>query len=174
MARHMLLFAGVLLCVGLTAAGDGQSDEPRHLLVFDTMNGVDGPFLDPANAILGVVGDERPWVVGSARGFLDADGHLRIVLRGLAAADDGRVARDAQAPDDGRTLRALVACLSEDERGALVEVKIETEAFAADARGDALLDTRVDLPEPCLAPVVFVMAGSDDRWFAVSGFQTGR
>ena len=27
------------------------------------------------------------------------------------------------------------------------------------------------LPNPCVAPVIFVLAGSEDKWFSVTGFE---
>jgi hypothetical protein len=30
----------------------------------------------------------------------------------------------------------------------------------------------VTLPNPCVAPVVFILAGSEDKWFAVTGFES--
>jgi hypothetical protein len=35
--------------------------------------------------------------------------------------------------------------------------------------GDSTIDTMVTLPNPCVAPIVFVVAGSEDKWFAVTG-----
>jgi hypothetical protein len=35
-----------------------------------------------------------------------------------------------------------------------------------------LILTTVELPDPCLAPDVLVLAGSEDKWFAVTGFET--
>ncbi|HXZ85637.1 MAG TPA: hypothetical protein VEI82_09125, partial [Myxococcota bacterium] len=56
--------------------GDDQGDhhgnqhhEPRLLLAFGSMYGVDGPFVGDANPIRDVIGDETPWTVAkSARG----------------------------------------------------------------------------------------------------------
>ena len=28
------------------------------------------------------------------------------------------------------------------------------------------------LPNPCVAPIVFVLAGSEDKWFSVTGFES--
>jgi hypothetical protein len=37
--------------------------------------------------------------------------------------------------------------------------------------GNSFIDQKLDLPNPCVAPIVFVMAGSEDKWFAVTGFE---
>jgi hypothetical protein len=28
------------------------------------------------------------------------------------------------------------------------------------------------LTNPCIAPIVFILAGSEDKWFAVNGFES--
>ena len=40
-------------------------------------------FINPANPIRGIIGDEAPWKLDAARGFLAIDGHLLIRVRGL-------------------------------------------------------------------------------------------
>src|SRR5260370_367881 len=72
----------------LSVAADPR--DARHfghgnkIVTFQTMYGVDGPFLGEANAIRGVIGDELPWVVnGLVRGELDTRGNLRIMVHGL-------------------------------------------------------------------------------------------
>ena len=47
-----------------------------------------------------------------------------------------------------------------------------TDGFKASTSGDAFIDGKVTLPNPCIAPIVFVMAGSEDKWFAVTGFES--
>src|SRR5262249_28757675 len=68
----------------------GHRPKPqRHtILSFETMYGVDGPFVGDANPVRGVVGDESPWGVDRAFGTLDTDGNLVIVVRGLVFTDN--------------------------------------------------------------------------------------
>jgi len=47
-----------------------------------------------------------------------------------------------------------------------------TGGFPATRSGDSTIRTTVELPNPCVAPVVFVLAGSEDKWFAVTGFES--
>jgi len=138
------------------------------------MYGVDGPFVGDANPIRGVVGDELPWEVASARGRLDTDGHLRIHVRGLVFTHDPEVPPDKQGINDEEDFRALVSCLSEDEsQSAITTVNVTTEGFPATPTGDSDIDAMVALPSPCVAPIVFVLSGSEDKWFAVVGFESG-
>ena len=159
--------------------GDGNDqgeDQGNHrgrshkVLVFGSMYGVDGPFLGAANAIRDVEGDEAPWVIDSARGTLDADGRLRLRVRGLVFADDPLVPPDLVGKNDETEFRALVSCLT--ELGDTVETaNVVTRGFPASESGDSKIDARVDLPDPCVAPIVFVLAGSEDKWFAVTGIE---
>src|SRR5438874_2379324 len=54
----------------------------KVILAFNTMVGVDGALVG-SDAIRGVRGDELPWEVGSASGFLTTSGRLHISVRGL-------------------------------------------------------------------------------------------
>ena len=47
-----------------------------------------------------------------------------------------------------------------------------TDAVPYSREGDALIDTVVSLPDPCLAPIVFFagITPNGDRWFAVNSF----
>ncbi len=47
-----------------------------------------------------------------------------------------------------------------------------TEGFPATEDGDSEIDTTVELPNPCVAPIIMVLAGSENKWFAMTGFET--
>jgi hypothetical protein len=163
-----MMFLAVIV-VGKMARADhedqGNHDYGRAILAFHTMYGVDGPFTDPANALRGIVGDEDAWKLASAAGFLATDGHLKIHVRGLIFGD-GR-------PNDEGTFRGAVSCLTEDEAaGTTPVVNVITDGFPATPEGDSDIDATVVLPNPCVAPVVFVLAGSEDKWFSVTGFES--
>jgi hypothetical protein len=134
------------------------------------MYGVDGPFLGDANEIRNIEGDEAPWVIRSAHGSLDTTGHLTIQVRGLVFKDDPLVDPDLVGKNDESEFRGLVSCLT--EHGDSVETAhVTTAGFPATETGDSQIDAHVELPNPCVAPIVFVLAGSEDKWFAVSGFE---
>ena len=52
-------------------------------------------------------------------------------------------------------------------------VNIITSGFPATRSGDSDINTTVGLPGSCVAPIVFVLSGSEDKWFAVTGAETG-
>jgi hypothetical protein len=161
---------------------DNQGDDNNHqgnhhhrpshkILAYQNLYGVDGPFLGEVNNIRGVVGDEAPWVIRSARGWLSDSGRLKINVRGLVFADDPLVDPALVGKNDETEFRGLVSCLT--EVGDSVETaNVVTQGFKATESGDSNIDAHVDLPNPCVAPIVFVLAGSEDKWFAVTGFES--
>jgi hypothetical protein len=64
--------------------------------------------------------------------------------------------------------QVIVSCQSIDGSGAADVVNVSTAPFPADANGNSLIDTTVDLPSPCIAPIVFV-ASTRGAWFAATG-----
>ena len=172
---------GIALCAVVLCATAGVSvASGRHedgaplpnILAFDTMYGVEGPFLGEANAIRGVVGDEAPWAIEHfIKGRLTRGGRLQILVRGLVFADDPLVPPELVGKNDEETFRGLVSCLTEEGETVVTE-NVETEGFPADVNGNSFIDAKIDLPNPCVAPIVFVMAGSEEKWFAVTGFES--
>jgi len=142
-----------------------EKQETRLLLAFGTMAGVDGPFVGDANPIRNVVGDESPWTVSkSARGFLTTSGHLVIHVRGLVFPNEPGVPADIVGTNDEAQFRGLVSCLTPSADGMSVETMNVTTTT-----GNANIDAQLTLPSSCIAPIVFVLAGSEDKWFAVTG-----
>jgi hypothetical protein len=135
------------------------------------MYGVDGPFLGGAFAIRGVEGDELPWEIDDVHGRLDADGHLSLRIRGLVFKDEEGVPEELRGINDETEFRAAVSCLTE-EGDQVTTVNVVTRGFPATRSGDSVIRTTVELPNPCVAPVVLVLAGSEDKWFAVTGFES--
>ena len=142
----------------------------RKILTFSVMYGVDGPFIGDANPIRGVIGDELPWdIVGFAFGDLDTRGHLRILVHGLVFADDPSVPPNLVGTNDEADFRGLVSCLVEADDGTVQTQNIMTDGFPATVHGDSFIHADIDLPDSCVAPIVMILAGSEDKWFAVTG-----
>jgi hypothetical protein len=135
------------------------------------MYGVDGPFVGETNPIREVNGDELPWVVAKfIRGKLDTKGRLEILVRGLVFKDDPSVPPELRGKNDEEQFRALVSCLTE-AGNAVVTKNVITVGFPATPDGDSFIKATIDLPNPCVAPIIMVLAGSEDKWFAVTGFE---
>ena len=141
------------------------------IVSFETMYGVDEAFVKH-NQIRGVRGDELPWEVGSAVGSLTVGGHLTISVRGIVFSSDPEVPANLRGINDEDQFRALVSCLVSDHKGNVATVNVTTEGFAATRTGDSDIDATVTLPSDCVAPIIFIMSGSEDKWFAVMGAET--
>jgi len=141
------------------------------IVSFETMYGVDEAFVKH-NQIRGVRGDELPWEVGSAVGSLTVGGHLTASVRGIVFANDPEVPANLRGINDEEQFRALVSCLVSDHKGNVVTVNVTTQGFAATPTGDSDIDAMVTLPSDCVAPIIFILSGSEDKWFAVIGAET--
>jgi hypothetical protein len=161
----VLCLAIPLPAIAQMAVGATKHDN-RIVLSFNKMFGVDDPFVAAAGMIRGIPGDEAPWEIKSARGSLSASGHLVINVRGLVFKNDLRSPPDEIGKNDETQFRALVSCLSTD---ATTPVNVETVGFPANSKGNANINTRLTLPNPCIAPIVMILAGSEEKWFAMTG-----
>jgi hypothetical protein len=183
MRKRMALVITVVSVAALGAARPGlvgrassshdshDAHEVRTLQAFDTMYGVDGPFVGDGFPIRDIPGDELPWVIHEARGRLDADGHLTLRVKGLVFKDVPEVPPELRGKNDESQFRAAVSCLTESG-DAVTTSNVITLGFPATSSGDCSIRATVDLPNPCVAPIVLVLAGSEMKWFAVAGFES--
>ncbi|HSL34564.1 MAG TPA: hypothetical protein VK871_12995 [Candidatus Limnocylindrales bacterium] len=104
----------------------------------------------------GVTGGGVPWVIEAGRAKLFADGRLEVEVDGLVIAATG-----VNPVANGR---AVLTC------GDAPAASSPIVPFSPE--GDAEVSTRVDLPDPCLAPAIFwvgVLNSGAQPWFAVTG-----
>jgi hypothetical protein len=141
------------------------------IVSFETMYGVDDGFVD-SRAIRGVLGDEFPWAVRSAVGSLTVGGHLTATVRGIVFTNDEQVPPELRGINDEPTFRALVSCLLSNKSKTITTVNVITPPFPATRTGNSDIDAQVKLPTDCVAPIIFIISGSQDHWFAVTGAQT--
>jgi hypothetical protein len=88
--------------------------------------------------------------------------------------DEPSVPEELRGKNDETDFRGLVSCLTEEgDEGAekVVTKNVVTEPFPATPNGDSAINAEIELPNPCVAPIVMVLAGSEDKWFAVTGFE---
>ena len=137
------------------------------ILEFQTMVGVPQAFTGTTNAsvIRGVNGGGIPWRLDLGKGELSRNGHLEIKVRGLvlaAGANEGN--------NPVGTFRGLVSCLT----ASATVLNVPTGDFTATTGpasaggGNADIEADLDLPNPCIAPIVFVTS-SGGSWFAATG-----
>mgnify|MGYP001323113143 CR=1 FL=1 len=147
------------------------SAKETTILEFDTMVGVPRPYTGATNAIRGIPGGGLPWVISSGRGELKSTGRLEILVRGLVfdPNDPDVIARGIGGTNTVPNFKAIVSCLSKDADGNPTTVNVSTELFPASPTGQSRIDTRVSLPQPCIAPIIFVTSPGG-AWFAATGF----
>jgi hypothetical protein len=150
----LVLALGGLVAGGTSASGSGGKD----VLEWDVMAPVDAPFTGPTNPIRGLGGGGVPWSLDRARGELRSNGRLKLHVEGLVLTSTGA--------NPSPTFVARVNCLTPAQP--LNGETVSTDPVATDSAGDAEFDARLDLPDPCYAPIVFV-TNEAGRWFAVTG-----
>ncbi len=156
-----LILGGVLFSGQYSLA---TAKEPK-ILEFDTMVGVPPAFTGTQNPIRGINGGGLPWTLSSAKGELKGSGKLEIDIQGLVFAAGPNVGTNT-VPN----FRAIVSCLKSDGTVDNVVSGLfpATLGAAANGGGDAKIETTLALPQPCIAPLVFV-TNPGQAWFAVTG-----
>ncbi len=168
MKKHTWVALAIALALaGVFAAGQFSQAQAREstILEFDTMVGIPQAFTGTQNPVRGVNGGGLPWMISSGRGELKANGELEIRVQGLVLAAGPNAGSNPIA-----SFRATVSCLKSD---ATVE-NVTTAAFPATTGpataggGNASIEARLTLPQPCIAPIVFVTSPGG-AWFATTG-----
>jgi hypothetical protein len=150
----------------LTSSSSANAD-PGTVLQFDVMTPVTGPYVGTANPIRMVPGGGLPWMITSGTGFLSRDGRLDVRVRGLVLADQPSVPANLRGVNPVADFEAIVSC--QTITGAMATVtNVSTGQFRASMTGNSEIRARLKLPEPCIAPIVFV-ASPAGAWFAATG-----
>ncbi|RPJ25347.1 MAG: hypothetical protein EHM33_14835 [Chloroflexi bacterium] len=122
-------------------------------------------FTGNQNPIRDINGGGLPWTLRSASGELKTNGRLEIKVRGLVFAAGPNTGSNTLT-----SFRAVVSCLASD--GSVQNIQTEefpaTTGPASSGGGNAKIETTVSLPQPCIAPIVFVTS-SGGAWLAVTG-----
>jgi hypothetical protein len=66
-----------------------------------------------------------------------------------------------------------VSVLTDNGAGSIVTSNIVTQGFHATRTGNADINAKLDLPTSAVAPIVFIIGGDEEKWFAVTGAETG-
>lgn len=167
--RKLVLIAVVTLTVLGAALMSGHfsratAKEPK-ILEFDTMVGLPSTYTGTQNVIRNIPGGGLPWALASATGELKAGGKLEIEVTGLVFA---------AGPNTGSNtvtaFRGAVSCLKLD--GTVENVFTDpfpaTTGTAVSGGGNASIEAVLALPQPCIAPIIFVTSPGRS-WFAVTG-----
>jgi len=158
----MAMIVGLMLAGSFTLARERHENrDDNTALEFKTMVGNSGPFIGARNPIRGINAGGAPWKIAEGQGELRQDGELEVRVRGLVLAVTGTNPVDQ--------FRAIVSCLTIDGNGNVAISNVSTGPFPATPTGDAEIEERLELPQTCFAPLVFVTSPSG-AWFAVTGF----
>jgi hypothetical protein len=144
---RLILASAVLGALAFGTVASTQAGGPK--IIDSGMSGI------PVGGMVleGVIGGGAPWQISQGDVKLFADGRLHVEVHGLLLLNGTNPIRNG---------RAIVACGGAAAASSPIVPFSET--------GDAEVDTRVSLPSPCLAPVVFfagVLPNGLERWFAV-------
>ena len=142
-------------------------DKGPKILKFNTMVGVPAGLTGVQSQVplRGINGDDIPWAIADVEGELRANGHLEISVQGLVLAA-GANAGSNTSP----VFRGLVSCVRSDGTFAniLTDPFPATTGPASAGGGNAEIVADVALPQPCIAPNIFVTSGTGS-WFAATG-----
>lgn len=168
MKKHTRIALAIALALAAVfmAGQFSQAQAKGHkILEFDTMVGIPQAFTGTQNPIRGVNGGGLPWMISSGSGELKANGELEIEVHGLVLAAGPNAGSNPIA-----NFRAIVSCLKSD---ASIE-NVTTDLFpattgpASAGGGNASIEANLTLPQPCIAPIVFVTSPAG-AWFASTG-----
>jgi hypothetical protein len=168
MKKYTLTVLAITLALSLLFMGSQFSQaraKESKILEFDTMVGVPPAFTGSQNPIRGINGGGLAWAIGSSHGELKASGKLEIDVQGLVFA---------AGPNTGKNtvtnFKAIVSCLKSD--GGVENVTSglfpATQGLASEGGGNAKIEANLTLPQPCIAPIVFVTSPGG-AWFAAIG-----
>ena len=165
---RLALPASIAVALATVSLWTAASADPGTILKFDTMAPVTGPYVGTSNPIRGISGGGLPWIIESGRGSLDRDGRLKVRVRGLVLANHAPVPPALQGTNPVTPFKAIVSCQTIGADGSATVTNVSTGGFRASVEGDANIRATVQLPHPCIAPIVFVTSGGG-AWFAATG-----
>ena len=163
----VMALAAVMLLSSFAFAGavSPVSAKGPKILKFDTMVGVPAGLTGTLAPQRGINGGGIAWMVADASGELRANGHLEITVQGLVLAAGANAGSNPSA-----NFRGVVSCVT--DTGAIQNVPTDpfpaTLGPASAGGGNATIEADLTLPQPCIAPIIFVTNGGGTAWFAAT------
>ena len=178
MRRGIAVAIALALAMTFTGWGTDQAQAKKrpNMIEFETMVGLPKAYTGTANPIQGVNGGGLPWIIDSAKGVIGAKGDVRVEVEGLVfdPSDADVVARGLANSNTVAAFMVVVSCRSVDADGNATTVVVSTDpapatvGLASDGGGNAEIRGQIELPKPCIAPIVFVTSPTG-AWFASTG-----
>jgi hypothetical protein len=164
---QVLVVTVVLSALIFGRSAPAVSARDLRILQFQTMIGLPLTLTGAQSQVpvRGISGGLLPWAIGSAQGNLTASGHLKIEVKGLVLAAGANAGSNPVG-----LFRGLVSCVT--SVGSFDNLPTgtfpATTGPASAGGGDADIETDVSLPQPCIAPIIFVTSPGG-AWFAATG-----
>jgi len=163
------MLAAILLSTFLfNGSARNVSAKEQKIMEFNTMVGVPQALtgINSQAPLRGINGGGIPWMINSGSGKLTANGHLEIEVKGLVLAAGANAGSNPVT-----SFRALVSCVKSDGsfENILTGAFPATTGPASTGGGNAEIDANLSLPQPCIAPIIFVTSPGGS-WFAATGF----
>ena len=169
MKKLFLATLSALLLVSTLFAGSVSTATAKgpKILKFDAMVGVPAGLTGAQSQVplRGINGGGIAWTIGEASGELRANGHLEITVQGLVLAAGANAGSNPSA-----VFRGLVSCVRSDGsfQNILTDPFPATTGPASSGGGNAKIEANLILPQPCIAPIIFVTSAGGN-WFAATG-----
>ncbi len=167
MKKFLLVTVSAMMFLSAFFAGSVSTATAKEskIMEFDTMVGVPDAFTGTKSPIRGINGGGLPWMLTSAKGELKASGKLEIEVNGLVFAAGPNTGSNTVA-----NFGVTVSCLTSDGGIANIPAGLfpATLGPASAGGGNAKIEAKVELPQPCIAPIVFVTSPGG-AWFAATG-----
>lgn len=166
MTINQKFLAAGIATVAVLGAATGVAAKETGRIKADSMVGVPASMTGQAGAIRGVNGGGLPWAIGEAEASVKASGKVEISFEGLVFAAGQNTGKNTLA-----TMNAIVSCLDAENHPVNVATGPfpVTVATADSPGGDGHVETRLELPNPCIAPIVMVTNAAGTVWLAVDG-----
>jgi hypothetical protein len=169
MKKLFFVSLSALLMLSTFFAGSVSTAEAKgpKILKFDTMVGVPAGLTGPQSVVplRGISGGGIAWMIADASGGLRANGHLEISVQGLVLAAGANAGSNPVA-----NFRGLVSCVNSDGTFTNIPTALfpATTGPASAGGGNAEIVADLTLPQPCIAPIIFVTSPTGS-WFAATG-----
>jgi len=165
--RLILLALGAIVALLVASQALAATPNGPKLIKWDVMVGVPAGLTGAQSQVplRGLSGGGIPWMLASGEGTLSATGKLHVEVEGLVLASGANAGTNPI-----NMFRATVSCVRSD--GTFANLPADqfpaTTGPASSGGGDSTIDATVTLPDPCIAPIVFVTSPGGS-WFAATG-----
>lgn len=175
--KILIAMSAVVLFASVAFAQTVWTPFPKTVLTFDTMVGNTNPYIESTGMeIRGILGGPHPWDLTFAQGSLRSDGTLHIRIQGLIIPANAGFGYNP-AP----FFQAVVSCKTLVSHNGnyyenIVTPRGDTKMIGNPTLGNAIINARINLPDTCIAPIVFVTSPAGKNpplgfWFASTGFE---